>query len=73
MRAHSSGFDVLGRSSFSANSSPTARNRCSSVMPSPAPEMTALIACFFARSTMLAIIAPELKSRKYSISLDPSA
>ena len=32
-----------------------------------------LIAIFFARSTMFWIIAPELKSRKYSTSLSPLA
>ena len=42
-------------------------------MPSGLPSMMSLIAYFFARSTMLAIIAPELKSRKYSFSLEPSA
>ncbi len=29
------------------------------------------MACFFARRTMFSIIAPELKSLKYRISLSP--
>src|SRR5690606_15420770 len=60
-RAQSSGFVVFGRSSFSRNSARQPSSRWSSRMPRVPVASRSLIAPFFARSTMLAIIAPEAK------------
>ena len=73
MRAQSSGFVVLGRSSFSLNSSTHACSRWVTRMPFWSLSSRSLIAIFFARSTMFWIIAPELKSLKYRTSLSPLA
>ena len=73
MRAQSSGLVVLGRSSFSLNSSTQAPSRWEMRRPFCLWSRKSLIADFFARSTMFWIIAPELKSRKYMTSLSPLA
>src|SRR5262245_59443184 len=73
MRAQSSGFVVFGRSSFSRNSSTHAASRCDTRSPLLPLVSRSLIAIFFARSTMFWIIAPELKSLKYRVSLSPFA
>ncbi len=73
MRAQSSGLVVLGRSSFSLNSSRMAWNRSSALMPFWPSSRKRLIAIFFARATTFSIMAPELKSLKYSSSLSPLA
>src|SRR5579883_560358 len=64
MRAQSSGLVVLGRSSFSLNSSTQAPSRWETRRPFCPWSRKSLIADFFARSTMFWIIAPELKSLK---------
>src|SRR6266540_1963509 len=68
MRAQSSGLVVLGRSSFSRNSSTQASSRCCSRRPFCPEDRNSLMAIFLARSTMFWIIAPELKSLKYRTS-----
>ena len=73
IRAQSSGLVVLGRSSFSLNSSVTAWNRSLGLMPFSPVSRKRLIAIFLARETMFSIIAPELKSLKYRTSLSPLA
>ena len=73
MRAQSSGLVVLGRSSFSLNSSVTAANRSAALMPFSPVSRNRLMAIFLARLTMFSIIAPELKSLKYRTSLSPLA
>ena len=47
--------------------------RCETRRPRAPVVSTSLIAIFLARSTMFWIIAPELKSLKYSVSLSPLA
>src|SRR6056297_967943 len=64
MRAQSSGFVVLGRSSFSRNSSTQASSRCCTRMPFSPVFKKSLIADFLARETMFSSMAPELKSLK---------
>ena len=68
IRAQSSGLVVLGRSSFSLNSSTHAWSMCWTRSPRWAGlrslSRKSLIAIFLARSTMFWIIAPELKSLK---------
>jgi hypothetical protein len=71
MRAQSSGLVVLGRSSFSLNSSMHASSRCETRIPYWPRSSRSLIAIFFARATMFSIMAPELKSLKYRTSLSP--
>src|SRR5690606_23748981 len=64
MRAQSSGLVVLGRSSFSLNSSTQAWSMCWTRRPRWSWSRRSLMAIFLARSTMFWIIAPELKSLK---------
>ncbi len=73
MRAQSSGLVVLGRSSFSLNSSTQAASRCATRMPFWPVSRNCLMAIFLARATMFSIMAPELKSLKYRTSLSPLA
>jgi hypothetical protein len=73
IRAQSSGLVVLGRSSFSLNSSTHAAIRWLIRMPRWFWSSQSLIAIFFARLTMFSIMAPELKSLKYRTSLSPLA
>ena len=55
---------MLGRSSFSLNSSMHAVVRCESRNPFCPLSRKSLMAIFLARATMFSIIAPELKSLK---------
>jgi hypothetical protein len=64
MRAQSSGLVVLGRSSFSLNSSTHELSTCSIRRPLRPVVRNSLMAFFLARSTTFWIIAPELKSLK---------
>ena len=73
IRAQSSGLVVFGRSSFSRNSSMQAASTCWTRMPFSPMSRKSLMDIFFARATMFSIIAPELKSLKYRISLSPLA
>ena len=73
MRAQSSGLVVLGRSSFSLNSSTQAASRWATRMPFCPVSRNSLMAIFLARATMFSIMAPELKSLKYRTSLSPLA
>jgi len=69
--AQSSGLVVLGRSSLSLYSCLMDSIMSPRRMPWPSPEISRLIASFFARLTMFSIIAPEEKSLKYKVSLSP--
>src|SRR5699024_8227263 len=72
-RAHSCGFEVLGRSVFSANSASTASRKSSVVSPRPVPCTMSLMASFLARSTMLRSIAPEVRSARWREDVRPEA
>ena len=63
IRAQSSGFVVLGRSSFSLYSWRMDSSMSDVRMPPASPAMTRLMASFLARRTMFSIMAPEAKSR----------
>ena len=62
--AQSSGLLVLGRSSFSLNSSRTATTTSSVFTPLAPPLISRLSACFLARRMIDSIIAPQAKSLK---------
>src|SRR5690625_4001899 len=71
-RAHSSGWEAEGMSSFSLNSAAIASCRCREPTPATPVASCSLTAYFLARSTMLRSVAPETKSRKWRVSAWPS-
>jgi hypothetical protein len=70
-RAQSSGFVVLGRSSFSRYSWRIDSMRSSARSPRPLSAISRFTASFLARRTMFSIMAPLAKSLKYRTSLSP--